>query len=343
MRIVELYGGGTGGGAARHLMDLLPALATRGDDVHYVSLGRDDLQPQGAERHTVQGFGALVRRIKQLHPDILHTHGVRANFRGRLIGRLQGAAVATTVHSFLAQDYRSALRADLALQLDSATLHWSDRLIAISQSLREDLLLRGALVQSVVVVPNGITPPPPDKNTLRKFVPQRPLLCVAARLHPTKGVDVALRALALLPGAHLAVLGEGAERAALETLASQLAIADRVHFLGYRSDFAAIVAAADALLVPSRAEGFGLAALEAMAQGVPVAASRVGGLPEVVGDGGILVPPDDPAALAKAAGALLARREEYGQYARARAALFSLDAMANATQAALREAVEVRR
>ncbi|MDA8345762.1 MAG: glycosyltransferase family 4 protein [Thermaerobacter sp.] len=343
MRIVELYGGGTGGGAARHLTDLLPALGARGDDVHYVSLGRDDLAPEGAQRHTVTGLSALSRLLSRLRPDVLHTHGVRANFRGRLLGKMQCLPVVTTVHSFLAQDYRSPLRAGLALQLDGATLQWSDRLIAISESLRDDLVQRGALASSVRVVQSGITPPPPDVQTLREAVPQRPLLCVAARLHPTKGVDVALQALALLPAAHLAVLGEGPERAVLEALAVRLGIAQRVHFLGYRKDFAAIVAGADLFLVPSRAEGFGLAALEAMAQGVPVAASRVGGLPELIGDGGIYAPPEDPAALAEAVLSALGERDALAQRAKKRAGRFSLDAMANQTRAVLREAMEVKR
>ncbi len=345
MRIMELYGGGTGGGAARYLGDLLPALAGLGHEVHYVSLGRDDLQPRGAERHRTQGFSQLLRLARRLRPDVLHTHGVRANFRGRLCGRFLGVPVATTVHSFLAQDYRSPARAALALQVDGATLHWSDRLIAISGALREDLIDRGAFADSVRVVPNGADPPPPDPEGLRGLLPPEdgPLLCVAARLHPTKGIDVALSALTHLPTARLAILGEGTERGALEHLARRLGVAERAYFVGYRKDFAAIVAGADLFLVPSRAEGFGLAALEAMGQGVPVAASRVGGLPEVVGDAGAFASPGDPAALAAAVQEALQNHAALAQRARDRAALFTVSRMAEATVWVLREATEVRR
>ncbi len=342
MRIIELYGGGTGGGAARHLGDLLPALSALGEEVHYVSLGRDDLAPDLAQRHVAKGLSDLSRLVRSLRPDVLHTHGVRANFRGRLLGRLQGIAVATTVHSFLAQDYRSELRAALSLQLDGATLQWSDRLIAISAALRNDLIARGALANSVRVVPSGIAPPPPDPLTLPALVPHRPLLCVAARFQPAKGVDTAVAALPHLPSAHLALLGEGPERAALSHLAANLGVADRVHFLGYRQDFPAIVSGADLLLVPSRAEGFGLAALEAMAQGVPVVASRVGGLPELIGDGGVLSPPERPAELAAAIRTALREREALSAAAKARAASFTLERMARETLAVLHQAREVR-
>lgn len=341
MRIVEIYGGGIGGGAARHLCDLLPALARAGEEVHYVSLGRDNLEPEGTMRHTAATFQDLSRLISRLRPDILHTHGVRANFRGRLLGRFGGLPVATTVHSFLAQDYRSPERAALAMQLDGATLHWSSRLIAVSSALAADLVARGALPESVRVVPSGIAVPASDAGTLPALATGRPLLCVAARLHPAKGVDVALRALALLPQAHLCILGEGPERQALESLAAALGVSDRVRFLGHRADFPSIVAGADVFLVPSRAEGFGLAALEAMAQGVPVAASRVGALEEVVGDAGIFAPPGNPSLLAKAVQSALADHSALSRRAQERAALFTIEAMTQKTRAVLREAVEV--
>jgi glycosyltransferase involved in cell wall biosynthesis len=345
MRVLELYGGGSGGGAARYLDDLLPALSHLGQEVHFVSLGRDDLQPAGAKSHRATTCSQLAQIVAQIRPHVLHTHGVRANFRGRICGRLLGVPVVTTVHSFLAQDYRTPERAALALHVDGATLHWSDRLIAISDALRTDLVLRGALPASVRVVPNGADPPHPDPDRLRALLPpgDGPLLCVAARLHPTKGVDVALSALRHLPKARLAILGDGPERASLEKLAGELGVLERAHFLGYRTDFAAIVAGADLFLVPSRAEGFGLAALEAMGQGVPVVASRVGGLPEVVGDAGAFAAAGDPAALAAAVVAALQEREALAQRARERAALFTVQRMAEATLGVLHEATEVCR
>lgn len=340
MRIIELYGGGSGGGAARHLESLIPQLAAAGEEIHFVSLGRDDLHPKGSTRHQAGGLGALTL-LARLRPDVVHTHGVRANFLGRLFSRLSGVPTVTTVHSFLAKDYLSAETAAVALQVDSATLASSRFTICVSHALRNDLIYRGALPGSVLVVPNGIaTPPAPDPEWLRRAAPGRPLLAVAARLHPAKGVDLAIEALDLLPEATLAVLGEGAELRKLQRLANTRGVEERTHFLGYVQEFPAVVAGADLLLVPSRAEGFGLAALEAMAQGVPVVATRTGALPELIEGAGILVAPDDPRALAQGIESALASRDRLRRASQERARQFTLEETARKTLAILREATE---
>jgi glycosyltransferase involved in cell wall biosynthesis len=104
------------------------------------------------------------------------------------------------------------------------------------------------------------------------------------------------------PTAHYVIAGDGSLRAELEAAAQTLNLADRVHFLGWRSDPYAIFAALDLLLAPSLWEGFGLVFLEAMALGVPILSTRVSAIPEVVIDGetGWLVPPRDPDAIAAA-------------------------------------------
>jgi len=338
LRIAEIYGGGDGGGAARYMGDVLPLLGQR-DEVQLFSLGRDHLEPAGVPVHR-SGTRGTLRGLRSFRPDVLHTHGLRANLLGRLYGRLRGVAVVTTVHSFLAQDYPTPEQAGTALLLDGATLQLSTRLIAVSGAIAQDLLARGALAGQVAVVPNGIDPSPPDRAALPALVPGRPLLCIAARLQPAKGVDVAVEALGLLPEAQLAVLGEGPQLGDLERLAASLGCSGRLHFLGYRADFPRIVAGADLLLVPSRAEGFGLSALEAMAQGVPVVASAVGALPELVGPGGVSCRPGDPADLARAVREALARREDLAEAARERARGYTLAATAERTRAVLCDAKE---
>lgn len=342
MRIVELYGGGDGGGAARYMNDVLPALA-RTDDVAFVSLGRDHLAPQGVQLvHASQRRAFTV--LRSLRPEVLHTHGLRANLLGRIYGRLHGVPVVTTVHSFLAQDYRSPEAAETALLLDGATLPLSRLLIAVSPPIAQDLLERGALAGSVAVVPNGIaSPPPADVSSLPGLVPGRPLLCCAARLHPTKGIDIAIAALQHLPDAQLALMGEGPEREALASLAQSLGCGDRVHFLGYRRDFASIVAGADLMLIPSRAEGFGLAAVEAMAQGVPVVASAVGALRDVVGQGGVLFRSGDAADLARAVDTALRERRGLAAEAVRQASHYSLEETVRLTRAVLAQAIGEQR
>jgi glycosyltransferase involved in cell wall biosynthesis len=126
---------------------------------------------------------------------------------------------------------------------------------------------------------------------------------VLANLVPRKGVDVLLEALARLePAPRLWIAGDGPERGALEALAKQLGLAERVHFLGRCDDTGDLLAACDVFVMPSRLEGLGVAALEAMAAGRPVVASRVGGLAGLVVHErtGLLVPSDDVASLADA-------------------------------------------
>ncbi len=130
---------------------------------------------------------------------------------------------------------------------------------------------------------------------------------VSARLRPEKALDTLLRAFALVRGTHprafLALAGDGSERAALEALARQLALGpDAVAFLGFRQDVPQFLSALDAYVLPSRDEGLGTAILEALAVGLPVVATRVGGIPESVihERTGLLVPPDNPEALAAA-------------------------------------------
>ncbi|MBP0464453.1 glycosyltransferase [Roseomonas sp. PWR1] len=152
-------------------------------------------------------------------------------------------------------------------------------------------------------------------------------LLAMGRLHRNKGFDVALRALALLPGAHLSIAGEGPERAALESLARELGVADRVAFLGWRRDVGALLAGCDIFLCSSRHEPLGNIVLEAWSAGRPVVAAAAQGPSELIEDGetGLLVPPEDAAALAQAVGALLADPQRAARIAQAGREAFARD------------------
>jgi glycosyltransferase involved in cell wall biosynthesis len=129
-----------------------------------------------------------------------------------------------------------------------------------------------------------------------------PVLIAAGRLHPNKGFDVLLDAMALIEEAHLWLAGSGPLDAQLKAQAGRLGIADRVHFLGWRSDIVALIAAADVLVCPSRLEPLGNVVLEGWAQGSPVVAAASAGPSALIDEGisGLLVPVDDAAALAAA-------------------------------------------
>jgi glycosyltransferase involved in cell wall biosynthesis len=162
---------------------------------------------------------------------------------------------------------------------------------------------------------------------------ERRLVLAVGNLYPVKDHATLLRAGAGLEGVHVLIAGRGPELEGLASLARALGAASRVHLLGLRSDVARLLAAADLLVHPSRAEGLPLAILEAMAAALPVVASRVGGIPEAVVDGetGQLVRPCDPDVLRDAIRSVLHdpdRAALFGRAGRARVERhFSLEAM----------------
>lgn len=194
--------------------------------------------------------------------------------------------------------------------------------VAISAEVRARLIAAGvredrvSLVRSAVEPPGGL-PGPAGRAAARARhgIADEVAVGVVAALERRKGHDVLLRALASLgdhrPAIRCLACGDGSQRAALEQLARELGLADRVRFLGEQRQVADVLAALDVFVLPSRHEGLGVAVLEAMAMALPVVASAVGGLPEAVlhGTTGLLVPPEDPAALARAIGELATDRE----------------------------------
>jgi len=138
--------------------------------------------------------------------------------------------------------------------------------------------------------------------------PGAPVVLALGRLHRNKAFDILVRALPLLPGVHAVVAGEGPERASLLALARQEGVADRFHLLGWRTDQAALLAAAGVLACPSRHEPLGNVVIEAFSAGCPVVAADAAGPVELIADGatGLLMPREDPRRLADALGAVLA-------------------------------------
>jgi glycosyltransferase involved in cell wall biosynthesis len=156
---------------------------------------------------------------------------------------------------------------------------------------------------SVRTIPYGIPDPGPAPGTANRD----PVVGAVGRLVREKGFDTLVRALAELPGVRARVAGDGPDRLELERLANELGVADRIELTGWAEDTRAFLATIDVLAAPSRFEAFGIAIAEAMLAERPVVAARVGGIPEVVveGETALLVPPDDPPALASALRTLL--------------------------------------
>jgi len=195
--------------------------------------------------------------------------------------------------------------------------------VAVSSAVARDLPNRTTTVIHNPFVPSFEATRPPESETTLLFV---------GRLVSVKGVDVALRALSELDPAYtLTICGDGDEREALQTLARRLGVDDRVIFKGWvdHDEIAEYARRASLQLAPSRYEPFGIVALEAIAAGCPVVASDTGGLPEAVGRCGILVPPEDPEALARGIERAVERRDELLRYREAHLEEFDIDTIAD--------------
>jgi glycosyltransferase involved in cell wall biosynthesis len=334
-------------GSERHLLTLLPALAEWGIEPVFVGLDDPASAPEPFYRElTVERVRipcprdldpALARRVwrelRRLQPDVVHTHLVHADVYGALgAGSLPLVSTKHNDDRFRLGPFR---------YVERALTRRAARVIAITEALREFCVARvGLPAAKVEVVHYGLDRLPPPWGESREVpVPAgaRVLLCVG-RLTEQKGIDVAVRAVEAIrkqePAAVLVVLGEGPERARLESLAGE-----GVYLPGRVGDVGSWYRRAELLVHPARWEGFGLALLEAMLAGKPVVATRVSSAPEIVADRetGLLVPPDDADALAQAVTELLAdpaRAAALGEagLARARSA-FSVARMAEQTAA----------
>ena len=316
------------GGSERHLLTLLPALAARGIDVRFVGLDADGADPFYEQLAVpfVRLSSPLRLRRALRGADILHTHLVHADVYGALAAG--GTPIVSTKHNddrFRLGPYRLVER---------AITRRARRLIAITESLKRFCVERvGLPAEKIDVIRYGLDEPPrPWGENLPLELADGPVVAAVSRLVPQKGIDVAVRAMAGWDGGTLVVLGKGPEQAKLTSLAHELG----VHLVlpGHIPDVTAVLRRADVFVHPARWEGFGLAVLEAMLCGLPVVATSVSSIPEIVVDGetGVLVPPDDPAALRAALQHVLADPGTLGQAGRKRAhAEFSVARMAQQT------------
>lgn len=307
------------GGPADHVADVAPVLASLGHDVTVVmpsgaaatrvtAAGVRHLPLSVASKSDVRGAAGFAALLRRERPDVLHCQDRRAGLVGRVAARAARVPVVFTLHGApdgLSYLVRGNLRAAPERSRDRLYyLHaerWLARLgggliVSPSEAIAEYLRRHvGVPTAQVRVVPNGVD--------LARFSPGGPggagVLWLGL-MGEVKRLDVLLSALALAPDVRAVLAGDGPLRPTVAARAAELG--GRVSLPGFVADPVGVLRAADAFVLCSAAENLPLSLLQAMACGLPVVATRVGGIPEVVRDGvdGLLVPPGDPAALAAA-------------------------------------------
>ncbi len=250
---------------------------------------------------------SLIRCIRQEGVGVLHLHGYGASTFGRLAGWLTRTPVIVHQHDL------SARAPWYGRLLDRLLSPLTTRVIAVSEPVKRFCVTERALpAERITVLPNGIPPlDPPTSHEMERWraeldlSPQAKLVGSVTRFYPIKGVRYLIEAMPkvrqAVPEAYFVLWGDGPDREALEVLARKLGVADRIRFAGYQPDASRRLALVDCAVLSSLSEGFPFVLLEAMALGRPVVATRVGGIPEIVGeDEALLVEPANADALADA-------------------------------------------
>ena len=306
-----------------HEGDMAYLAAQRGIAPVYI----DELGRELSPLRDVVTLVKLWRLMRRWRPDVVHTHTAKAGFVGRWAAWLARVPVRVhTFHGHVFHGYFSPAKTRLFLWLERLTARLSTRLITISPGLRDEMAgtYRIAPAHKFEVVPLGLDlgafagTPRHSGHFRRQFgiPPEAPLVGIVGRLVPIKNHELFLQMAARLArtpglqGARFAIIGDGECRAEIEARATELGLGDHVLFTGWLADLRDAYSDMDTLVITSHNEGTPVSLIEALAAGVPVVSTAVGGVPDLLRGGayGVLVTPGDPDRLAGAVtGALEAR------------------------------------
>ena len=334
IHVLQVTRGAIWGGGERHVLALLEGFRRRPVRMSLAVFGEGRLAEEARRldvtvhclpkrfRGDPRPLGGLVRAIRAGQVDIVHTHMPSGNFYGRLAARLARAGLVSTLH-YIDRDalpFLNPLLQRLLFDGDIRMAAMCDRVVATSEHLRRALIARGMAEDQVVTILNGVnvaTLPADGKASdgLRRelgLAKGVPVVAIVGRLVPVKNHALFLHAARrVLDGggrARFVVVGDGPLREPLRALAGDLGLGEHVVFAGFRADVMSILGLADVCMLTSNSETSAYGVSEPMAMGVPVVATAVGGVGELIDDrvDGWLCPAGDAAALAAAVCALLA-------------------------------------
>lgn len=285
----------------------------------------------------------MVDVVKREELDVLHVHyaipHASAAFMAKQILAAQGVHIpyVTTLHG---TDITLVGRDPSFEPVITFCMNESDAITAVSESLREDTYKHFNATKDILVIPNFVHPRSKTINNIQEIRRRyandnEPIMCHISNFRKVKRVDDVLKMFdkvnQKIPS-KLLMVGDGPERFGLEELCSQLGLCDRVVFIGKVRETQEVLEISDLFVLPSETESFGLAALEAMAMGVPVISSNTGGIPEVNinGETGFMSEVGDVEDMAKNAIYILEdedRKKNFGENALARSKVFDIDAV----------------
>jgi glycosyltransferase involved in cell wall biosynthesis len=293
----------------------------RGAGIAVTNLGARNLRD-------VAAFRRLLCFVREQRIDLVHAHLTYSAVWSALLSRITGIPSVASLHvapSATREQTKTARHRLLTNVRDRlmrfALDRWSSGVIMVSDALRQTYLAAGGLrAEKLRVVHNGIEIERFQRDRaetrarlIRELdLPHDARIAVTVSvLRPAKGIEVLLDAVSLVPDVHFVIVGDGPKREEWSALAETNGIADRVRWAGFRSDVDAILAGCDLFVHPSLDDAFPTVLLEALAAGLPIVASRVGGIPEIVDHGvtGTLVPPGDAQQLAAAIRAVVPSRD----------------------------------
>ena len=350
LTILHTFAPGPVGGAEQVVADLTAALANEGDRVHLVPiLDKEDsdhpflslISPQ-VEVHPVplpprrylQERRVLLTLLDRIRPSVVHTHGYRSDLMGGLAARARSCPVVSTVHGFTGGGWKNRLYE----RVQRWALRRADRVIAVSLPLSAQLQQVGLSAEQLEVISNarslprgGFLPAEDARSVLGSLQgasgkgsgfasPGTPFhIGWIGRMSWEKGPDVLLDALSQMSDVSwkATFIGTGSLMEELKVRAREQTIGDRICWAGVLPEAARYLRAFDVVVLSSRSEGTPIVLLEAMAAGVPVVATRVGGIPDVVTEQeAVLVDPEDPRALSRAMTMVRDAPEQAGRRAR---------------------------
>jgi glycosyltransferase involved in cell wall biosynthesis len=281
-----------------------------------VALRRAGVRFLGLDRRTrahALAWWPLVRLLHNERVDVIHAHKFGSNVWGVVFGRLCGIPVVVTHEHGWSFEGRAKMVMDRQL-----IARGSNAFVAVSREDRRRMIeLEKINPETAVFVPNAL--PPPSGRDLRAELgigAGDPVVTTVGFLRQPKAMDVLIEGAARIaprfPGLRILIVGEGADRPVYEAQIDRLGVQGTVKLLGLRSDVPDLLATSDVAVLSTNSEGSPLSVMEYMDAGLPVVATRVGGIPDLIDDGvqGLLVEPQDPAGLGDAIAQLLSDPEE---------------------------------